>query len=145
MWEDSRKRVSDALDDRSGAHAAANAECDQSRALACALKLVERGAKDHRARRAERMAHGDRAAVRIDLRGIEVEGLQIAQHHGSESLVELDEVDVPEAHARFGEKLPRHVDRAGQHDRGLRTDIGESANFSARFQSMLPARLAEKF
>ena len=43
-----------------------------------ALELVEHGAEDHRAGGAERMAHGDGAAVDVDLGGIDVEGL-----HGS--------------------------------------------------------------
>src|SRR5271166_6374551 len=48
---------SHAFDDRGGAHAAADAQCDQSHALAGALQFVERGSEDHGARRAERMAH----------------------------------------------------------------------------------------
>ena len=32
-----------------------------------ALELVEHGAEDHRAGGAERMAHGDRAAIDVDL------------------------------------------------------------------------------
>ena len=49
---------------------------DERRALAGALEFVERGAEDHRAGRAERMAHGDRAAVDVDLARVDVERLQ---------------------------------------------------------------------
>ena len=68
-------------------------------ALAGALEFVERGAEDHRAGRAERMAHRDRAAVDVDLVGVEVERLPEAQHDGGEGLVDLEEVDVVERHA----------------------------------------------
>ena len=58
---------SDALDDGGDAHAAADAERGQAVALVAALELVDQGAEDHRAGRAERVAHGDRAAVDVDL------------------------------------------------------------------------------
>ncbi len=65
--------------------------------LAGALQLVERRAEDHRAGRAERMAHGDGAAVDVDLGGVELEGLHEAQHHRGEGLVDLEQVDVGDA------------------------------------------------
>ena len=46
------------------------------------------------ARRAERMAHRDRAAVDVNLACVEVERLAKAQHNGGESLVDLEQVDV---------------------------------------------------
>ena len=73
--------------------------------LVGALQFVERGAENHRAGRAERMAHRDGAAVEVDLVRVEVEGLQIAQHDGGEGLVDLDEVDVLERQAGAGEQL----------------------------------------
>ena len=103
---------------------------DERGALAGALEFVERGAEDHRAGRAERMAHGDRAAVDVDLARIDVERLQEAQHDGGEGFVDLEEIDVGDRHARAGEHLLRHVDRAGQHDRRLGADIGEGADVS---------------
>src|SRR5271156_2938812 len=116
---------SDAFDDRGGAHAAADAKRDERSALAGALEFVERGAKDHRSRGAERMAHGDRAAVDVDLARVDVERLKEAQNDRGEGLVDFEEVDVAHFHPGAGQHLLRHVDRAGQHDRRLRTDIGE--------------------
>src|SRR4051812_16949552 len=51
---------SNPFDDRRGAHAGADAERHERGFLAGALELVEHGAEDHGAGRAERMAHGDR-------------------------------------------------------------------------------------
>src|SRR5262245_30554395 len=74
------------LNDRCSSHAGADAQRHQRGCEVAALKLVNRGAEDHCASRAERMPHGDRAAVDVDLGGIELEGLQIAQHHRREGL-----------------------------------------------------------
>ena len=63
--------------------------------LARALQLVEQGADDDRAGGAERVAHGDGAAIHIDhLAGVDLEGLQEAQHHGGEGLVDFEKVDI---------------------------------------------------
>ena len=67
--------------------------------LVGALELVERGAEDHRAGGAERVAHGDGAAVDVDAGGVDVEGLHEAQHDRGEGLVDLEEVDVADGHA----------------------------------------------
>ena len=67
--------------------------------LAGPLEFVEHGAENHAAGRAERMAHRDRAAVDVDLGGIEVEGLHVAQDDRRERLVDLEEVDVVLRHA----------------------------------------------
>src|SRR5262249_48084101 len=53
------------LDDGRGAHAAADAQGHQRGLLVGALELVEHGAKDHRAGRAERMAQRDRPAIDV--------------------------------------------------------------------------------
>src|SRR3984885_15642061 len=132
---------SDALDDRRGAHAPADAQRDERRALAGALELVERRAEDHRAGCAQRMAHGDRAAVDVDLAVVEVERLAKAQHDRGERLVDLEEVDVVNRHPRAREHLLGHVDRSCQHDRGLGADVGESADFCARLKACFRARL----
>src|SRR3712207_7829924 len=50
-------------------------------------------AEDHAAGRAERVAHGDRAAVDVDLLHVEVHVADEAQHDRGERLVDLDEVD----------------------------------------------------
>ena len=46
------------------------------------------------------------------------------------------------AHAGAGQHFLRHVDRAGQHDRRLRADIGEGADAPARLEARLCAGLA---
>ena len=65
-----------------------------------AFELVEHRAEDHRPGRAERVAHGDRAAIDVDLRRVEVEGLEVAEHDRGEGLVDLEQVDVGEGHLR---------------------------------------------
>src|SRR5699024_4552373 len=85
---------SDALDDGGDAHAAADAERDEGALAAGALELVENGAGDHRAGRTEGVAHGDGAAVDVELLVRDVHVLLEAQHDGGEGLVELPEVDV---------------------------------------------------
>ena len=105
------------------------------------LELVEQRAEDHRAGRAERMAHGDGAAVDVDLGVVEVERLQVAQHDRRERLVDLEQVDVGERHAGALEHLLGHVDRAGEHHGGLRADIGERLDPGARLQAGAAAGL----
>ena len=72
----------------------ADAEGGEAGFLVAALDLVEEGAEDHRAGGAEGVAHGDGAAVDVDAGGVDVEGLQEAQHDGGEGLVDLEEVEV---------------------------------------------------
>ena len=71
---------------------------------------------------------------------IDVEGLDVAQHHRRESFVQLEQVDVRFLHAGAFEQLFGDVDRTGQHHRRLRADIGEGADFCARLQAMFGAR-----
>src|SRR5829696_6305470 len=73
---------SNALDDGRRPHAGRDAERDEGGALARPLQLVEGGTEDHRAGRAEGMAHGDGAAAGVYLGQIEVERLHVAQHNG---------------------------------------------------------------
>src|SRR5262245_4455233 len=117
------------LDDGRGAHAAADAQGHQRGRLVGALELVEHGAEDHRAGRAERMTERDRAAIDVDLGVVDVERLDVAQHHRGKGLVQLEQVDVRLLHAGALEQLFGDVDRTGQHHRGLGTDIGEGADF----------------
>ena len=78
----------------------------------------------------------------LTLFGVEVERLAKAQHDRGESLVDLEQVDVVDRHARARKHLFRHVDWAGQHDRRLRADIGERAHPRPGFQARFFARLA---
>src|SRR5258708_38632842 len=63
---------------RRRAHAAADAERGEAGREAATLELVEHGAQDHGAGGAQRMAHGDGAAVHIDLVVRHLEDLQVA-------------------------------------------------------------------
>ena len=70
------------------------------------LELVEQRADEHRAGRAERMAHRDRAAVDVDLLVRHAELLHEAHRHRGERLVDLEQVDVVDRQAGLGERLP---------------------------------------
>src|SRR5690242_609619 len=63
-------RRSDALEHERDALPDADAHRAQRVAAARALQVVERGGRKARARRAERMAEGDRAAIRVDVGSI---------------------------------------------------------------------------
>jgi hypothetical protein len=65
--------------------------------------------------RADRVAEGDRAAVHVDLREVRAELLLPGEHDRGERLVDLDERDVVELHARLVERVARRRDRCGQH------------------------------
>src|SRR5215211_5593817 len=95
------------LDDRRGAHAAADAERGEAVREVAPLQLVEQRAQDHRARGAQRMAHGDGAAVHVDLVVRHLEDLQVTQHDRSEGLVQLPEIDVLHAHTGALQRLLR--------------------------------------
>ena len=136
-----RSQQVDALDDRRGAHAAADAERGEAGREVAPLQLVEQRAQDHRAGGAQRMAHGDGAAVHVDLVVRHLEDLQVAQHDGGEGLVQLPEIDVLHRHAGALQRLLRGGRRTGQHDRGLRADRGEGADARPRLQPGLLAEL----
>src|ERR1700741_3145146 len=74
------------LDDGGGAHAGADAERGEAGRQIAALHLVVKRAQDHGAGGAERMAHGDRAAVHVDLVVRHLEDLHVAQDDGGERL-----------------------------------------------------------
>ena len=69
-----RSSPSHPLDDGRGAHAAADAQRDQRSRFVGALEFVEHGTENHRTGSAERMAERDRAAIDVDLGGVDVEG-----------------------------------------------------------------------
>src|SRR5499427_1756129 len=131
----------DPLDDRGRTHASADAQRHQCGRETASLQFINDGAEDHGARRAERVTHGDRPTIDIDLGRIEVESLAIAQHYGRKCLVDFDEIDVVERHLRLRQNLLRHVNGPGQHDCGLRADIGERLDAHTRLQPSFLARL----
>ena len=63
----------DALDDAGDALADADAHGDERIAPAGAVQLADRGQREPRARRAQRMADGDGAAIGIDARVVEID------------------------------------------------------------------------
>src|SRR4051812_15185809 len=65
------------LDDPRGAHADADAQRPQRGRKIAPLQFVEHGAEDHCAGGAEWMAHGDGAAIDVDLLVIDVELLHV--------------------------------------------------------------------
>jgi hypothetical protein len=67
----------------------------------------------------ERDAHGDRAAVDVDLLVRHAHLLHELHRHGGEGLVDLEQVDLRDRHAGLGERLARRGHRAGQHDGGI--------------------------
>ena len=83
------------------------------------------------------MTERDGAAIDVDLRHIEAERLQEAQHHRGERLVDLDEINIGKLHAGGLQHLFGNVDRTGQHQRRIGTDIGKGAYARARFQTRL--------
>ena len=85
-------------------------------------------------------AGGDiaRAAALVAGYGDSVPGIQINRFCASG----LDAINFAAAEIMSGQHLLRHVDRAGQHDRRLRADIGEGAHSPPRLEARFCARLA---
>src|SRR4051794_2771303 len=86
--------MSDGLHDRRDAHAAADAERGEAVLAARAVQLVDERAEDHAAGSAQRMAHGDGAAVDVDLLEVQAHVADEPQHHRGERLVDLHQVEV---------------------------------------------------
>src|ERR1700683_2037754 len=83
---------SHSLDNRVGPKAVAGAQCDQRGIQIATLQFVERSPQNDRARGAERMTHGNGAAVDVDLGRINVEHVHVTQHHRREGLVDLEQI-----------------------------------------------------
>ena len=76
---------------------AAEAERREALPPAAPPKLVEERRQDARARRADRVAERDRAAVDVDLVPVEAELVAIGQDLRGERLVDLDQIEVVDA------------------------------------------------
>src|SRR4051794_14635062 len=98
-------RRSDELDDGGDTHAAADAQRGEAPAQVAALELVDQGPEDHRAGRAERVAHRDRAAVDVGDLVTDVQVAHEPHRYGGEGLVDLEEVDVSDLETGLGERL----------------------------------------
>src|SRR3984957_14840543 len=115
---------SDALDRQRRALADTDAHCGEAVAAAAPLELERDGAREARARHAERMAERDRAAIRIDMAGIirKPEPAQAGKRLRGERLVELDNVEARWLELQpFGQFADRR-DRAHAHH--ARRDAG---------------------
>src|SRR5262249_22212933 len=82
------------LEEPRGALAAADAHRHHAVARLAPEQLVGDGANHARARHAERMADRDRAAVDVELRGIDAQAIAAVDHLRGEGLVELPHVDL---------------------------------------------------
>ncbi|MNY40768.1 hypothetical protein D3C86_1755340 [compost metagenome] len=88
------------------------------------------------------MAHGDCAAIDVHPLVVDIEGLHVTQDHSGEGFVELEKIDIGKRHSGLFQELLGHIHRAGQHQRRVGTDIGESLDAGARFRAhRLAARL----
>ena len=129
--------ASDAFDDGGDAHAAADAQRGQGALQVAALELVERGAEDHRAGRAERVPHGDGAAVDVHDLVRDLHVLHEAHGDRGERLVDFVEVDLFLLEACLRERLPGGGHGAGEHDRGVGAGDGGGDDARARRESEL--------
>src|SRR5579859_6661097 len=111
-----RRTALDALEDRRDPLAAADAE---RREAVLALALAELGDEREReacARRAQRMAERDRAAVHVRLVPVEAEVLLDGEVLRRERFVDLDQVHVRDRQARALQRLAARRRGADAHD-----------------------------
>src|SRR6478735_2069749 len=108
--------LADALEDHRHALAAADAHGDEAGGLVVPVEAVEHRVLQSGAGHAEGVADGDGAAV--DVEAVEVDAEVLVGRHdlGGERLVDLDEVDVADAHAGVAQRVLRGLDRAEAHD-----------------------------
>src|ERR1700690_1266992 len=86
------------------AHAAADAERGQALLGVAPLHLVQERHQNARTGRPDRMAERDRPAIDVDLGGVPAEILVDRASLGREGLVGLDEIEVLDLPAGFGER-----------------------------------------
>ena len=88
------------------------------------------------------MTHRNRAAIDVDLGGIELEGLKVAQHNRRKGFVDFEEIDVIKGHPGAPKHLVGHVDRTCEHERRIGADIGEGLDPGAGRELCRKAGLA---
>src|SRR5215470_4705494 len=93
------------LDHHGHALAAAHAHRLQAERLVVELEAVQQGGGDPRPGHAERVPDRDRPAVDVQLVDVDADVLVGRDHLGRERLVDLDEVDVVDGHARPRQRL----------------------------------------
>src|ERR1019366_4497023 len=95
------------LDSERNAHAAADAKRGKALFRAAALHFVQKRDKDAGARRADRMADRDRAAIDIHDRRIPTHVLVYGQGLCREGFVRLDEIEILDLPVRLFQHLAR--------------------------------------
>src|SRR3989344_5277327 len=135
------QRVSDAFDDGGGGLPCRRAQRDEPRAQVAALQFVEHGADQHRPRGPQRVAQCDRAAIDVDALVRRAGGPHVAKHHRGEGLVDLEQIDVTNGHARAAQGLLRGRGGTVEHQGRLAADGSVGPHPGARTQ----ARAAAEF
>src|SRR5437667_12134155 len=107
------------LDQPGRPHAAADAHGDDAPALLPPAQLVEQRPGHARAGHAVGVADRDRAAVRVELLGVDAEAVPAVDDLRGEGLVQLDDVDVLELEPRLLEPLRHRDGRPDPHLVGL--------------------------
>src|ERR1051326_495206 len=97
------------------AHPAADAHGDDPPSLLSPPELVEQRSDHSAAGHAGGVADRDRAAVRVELLGVDAEPIAAVDHLRGERLVQLDDVDLVEAHAVDLQELRHREHRADAH------------------------------
>src|SRR5690606_12193146 len=102
----------EAFEDHGHALTAADAHGLEAELLAVVLQRVDERRGDASARHADRVADGDGTAVDVQLVEVDAQVAVGRDHLRGERLVDLDEVDVADGHARARECLLRGLDGA---------------------------------
>src|SRR5690606_3816619 len=110
------EHTSDALPD-------ADAHARQAPFAVRAAQVVDQGRGDARARAAERMTQGDRAAERVDLVGVELERADAGEGLAGEGLVELDRVELADLDPSALHRFAARGDRSDAHHVGVHTRV----------------------
>src|SRR4051794_24711134 len=119
------------------AHAAADAHGDDRVLRLAAAAFNQSVAGEARARHAVGMAHRDRAAVDIDLVGVDAELVAAIQHLHRESFVQLPQADVVDGQAMTLEQARHGEYRADAHLVRLAAGGDEAAEDAERVQPAL--------
>src|SRR6185437_2178024 len=127
-----------ALDDDRRSHAAAGAHGHKAALLALPLQFVDHRTDQHRARRADRVAERDRAAVDVDLLAVEPEVANDLLHDDSERLVDLEEVDVLQPEAGLRQDLADRRARRVQHQGRAVAHVAHGDDARPRLQAVAP-------
>src|SRR6266851_3057896 len=114
-WDD---RLLHTLEQRSRAQSATAAHRDDRSLTVRPLELVKRLGDEPAAGRTERMAKGDRTAVRIHTSHVGLKRPRPAKDHGGERLIDLEQVDVADSKTVFLEELAGRWHRPLEHEQG---------------------------